>query len=246
MIAQGVTVNGVRVRAGVQDGGLLHTTLMRMGRASPLNFCFRVGALDSRLNQHLRWSVPEIAVGDEVAIEVAEGDELDTPTVDDSLRGMPTTEFLRRIAGAVATGLRGDPRTLFAEFAALSRHFVDQLRRDATARRARHLTGFAVSVNGAAICTAADRASGVVVVSVTSRDRANLGREDLLQVFGIDSGTDRFQRWVERGLNVGDQVAIRVVETATSDPPMSREPHRSALTKVAARIRSKVGPSGRR
>jgi hypothetical protein len=76
-----VSLNGrPLVTAGVGDSGVLNSHVVWTGgtRALPSGECLylQVGGLDSGSGEHVVWSVPEIAVGDEIAIKAIETDQV--------------------------------------------------------------------------------------------------------------------------------------------------------------------------
>jgi hypothetical protein len=79
-----VTVNSKPVcTAGIGAVGVLHVIvswLRRKGERLDGEFDFSVGGLDTASEEHVRWSVPQIGLGDEIMIRVVESDEIDTPS----------------------------------------------------------------------------------------------------------------------------------------------------------------------
>ncbi len=83
MIAFAVSVNGQRVATiGVGDSGVLSAIVRWSGRAGePGDLGLDIGGLDSRTDEHVRWSdPPEINVGDTITVQVVETDAVDAPT----------------------------------------------------------------------------------------------------------------------------------------------------------------------
>jgi hypothetical protein len=77
-----VSVNGRHVcTAGIGPNGVLSTMLTWVGggpRRDPEGaFHFSVGGLDSRTDEHVDWTTPELAVGDEVTVRVVEVEQID-------------------------------------------------------------------------------------------------------------------------------------------------------------------------
>jgi hypothetical protein len=77
-----VSVNGRHVcTAGIGPDGVLSTMLTWVGggpnRDPEGHLHLRVGGLDSRTDEHVDWTTPELAVGDEVTVRVVEVEEVD-------------------------------------------------------------------------------------------------------------------------------------------------------------------------
>lgn len=77
-----VFVNGQRIcTAGIGPNGVLSAILDWVGggtrRTADGHFGFHVGGLDSRTDEHVDWSVPEVGVGDEVTIRILETEDID-------------------------------------------------------------------------------------------------------------------------------------------------------------------------
>jgi hypothetical protein len=77
-----VFVNGRRVcMAGVGPDGVLSAILDWVGggprHPAEGSFDLHVGGLDSRTDEHVDWSVPEVGVGDEVTIRIVETEDID-------------------------------------------------------------------------------------------------------------------------------------------------------------------------
>lgn len=77
MKAFAVFVNGKRVcTAGIGPNGVLSTIITWAGGGSRRTaagfFSLHVGGLDSRTDEHVRWQVPEVKVGDEVTVKILE------------------------------------------------------------------------------------------------------------------------------------------------------------------------------
>jgi hypothetical protein len=94
------------VTAGVGHDGVLTTNIVWVGGAPPRpaegRLHLQVGGLDSRTGEHLRWSVPEIRVGDEITIKIIETDQV---TPEDS-RARPDEALLRRTRQEVEERMR--------------------------------------------------------------------------------------------------------------------------------------------
>ena len=90
MIAFVISVNGKRCcTIGIEGEGVLtsHVTGVIMAGISnvegaPLNngLDFHAGGLDSTTQDHLRWNVPEVQIGDRIEIEIVETDKVDPPS----------------------------------------------------------------------------------------------------------------------------------------------------------------------
>jgi hypothetical protein len=90
---------------------------------------------------------------------------------------------------------------------------------------------FHVYLNGKKVSTAGVGELGVLGAHVSwvrrtgnlSRKPGRVEEELTLHVGGLVTPTDEHVRWLDRKLKVGDEVSIRVVESAPIDPPSSRE-----------------------
>jgi hypothetical protein len=80
-----VNVNGKPLcTAGIGALGVLHVIVdwvRRKGERRDGEFDFSIGGLDTASEEQVRWSVPQIGVGDEITIRVVESDEIDTPSL---------------------------------------------------------------------------------------------------------------------------------------------------------------------
>jgi hypothetical protein len=65
--------------AGIGANGVLSAIVDWVGRGDLGEFHMHVGGLDSASDEHVRWQVPEIAVGDEITIRLVEADTIDQP-----------------------------------------------------------------------------------------------------------------------------------------------------------------------
>jgi hypothetical protein len=75
-----VLVNGERLcTAGIGGNGVLTTIVSWVGRGRRGHFHMHVGGLDSRTDQHIRWEVPAVRVGDEITVRVVEAGAVDPP-----------------------------------------------------------------------------------------------------------------------------------------------------------------------
>jgi hypothetical protein len=75
-----VSLNGQPfLTAGVGDDGVVAASVTWVGGSPPrstegqLKLC--VGGIDGRSREHIQWSVPEIAVGDEITIRIIESNQ---------------------------------------------------------------------------------------------------------------------------------------------------------------------------
>ena len=95
------------------------------------------------------------------------------------------------------------------------------------------MTAFQLHLNGKKVCTAGIGDPGVLSANVTwvrreienprTNNAASVDEELTLQVGGLVSETDEHVRWIQRRLKVGDEVCIRIVQTARIDRPRSRQ-----------------------
>ena len=76
-----VSVNGDRAcTIGVGDNGVLSAHVTWVGKPGVKDDLFlHAGGLDSSTDEHFRWPVPSLRVGDRVSIEVVEAAEVDPP-----------------------------------------------------------------------------------------------------------------------------------------------------------------------
>jgi hypothetical protein len=79
-----VSVNKQRVAlAGIGDNGSMSAVVQWIGGTGLEGVALRnqlrliLGGLDTATREHVRWDVPEIAVGDEIVIKVVESDSID-------------------------------------------------------------------------------------------------------------------------------------------------------------------------
>ena len=80
-----VRVNGKRVcTAGIGPNGVLTTSMFWVGggkrRGPEGQFGFHVGGLDSRTDEHVNYDVPDLKVGDTVAVKIVETNRIDPET----------------------------------------------------------------------------------------------------------------------------------------------------------------------
>ena len=76
-----ISLNGQPfVTAGVGDDRVLVTGISWVGGSPPRpaegRLHFHVGGIDGRTGEHVRWSVPEIGVGDEITIKIIETNQV--------------------------------------------------------------------------------------------------------------------------------------------------------------------------
>jgi hypothetical protein len=82
---------------------------------------------------------------------------------------------------------------------------------------------FAVYLNGKRLCLAGIGNDGVLTAIVNWV--VGRGRRDMwLSVGGLISTTDEHVRWSNAKLHVGDQIKIKIRETASADDPKTRYP----------------------
>jgi hypothetical protein len=77
-----VFLNGEQIRtAGIGPHGVLSAIVNWVGggldRADEGHFHMHLGGLDCRTDEHVRWPVPELKVGDEISILIVETNEVD-------------------------------------------------------------------------------------------------------------------------------------------------------------------------
>jgi hypothetical protein len=77
-----VRLNGKRVcKAGIGPHGVLNAIVNWVGGGSPHTLkgelFLHVGGLDSRTDEHLRYAVPKLKVGDTVTVKIIEADRVD-------------------------------------------------------------------------------------------------------------------------------------------------------------------------
>jgi len=85
----------------------------------------------------------------------------------------------------------------------------------------RHMRAFDVRLNAKALCVAGIDGDGVVTTIITSV--AGRGGQSLsLTVGGLVSGVNEHVMWRARGLKVGDEVTLKVVEVDSADRPRTR------------------------
>jgi hypothetical protein len=87
------------------------------------------------------------------------------------------------------------------------------------------MRGMEVRLNGHKLCTAGIGSDAVLntIVDIVGRKR---GYEMTLRVGGLEN--DEFVIWSQRGLRVGDEINIRIVETESIDSPQRGKPNRPA------------------
>jgi hypothetical protein len=75
-----VSVNGEQLcTAGIANDGVLSSHVTWSGREGTGGFHMHVGGLELATNQHLRWPVKEIGVGDEIVTRIIETEAVDDP-----------------------------------------------------------------------------------------------------------------------------------------------------------------------
>ena len=84
------------------------------------------------------------------------------------------------------------------------------------------MRAFEVHLNGKRICVAGFDGYGVLNTMVDHVTAAN-GRDDIrLRVGGLMKATEEHVTWTNLRLKVGDEVALKVVETSSVDAPEHR------------------------
>jgi len=99
------------------------------------------------------------------------------------------------------------------------------------------MVAFEVYINGKKKCTAGIAGPAVLTAAVTwvLRNPAarHLRRKEMnLGVGGMVSRSDEFRDWVQRDLRVGDEVTIRIIESATVDKPKKRRRLRATPAQI--------------
>ncbi len=77
-----IHLNGKRLwTVGIGPSGVLTTDVTWVGgipkRTDEGDLIFHVGGLDSRTDEHVKWNVPELKVGDKVTVKIVETDKVD-------------------------------------------------------------------------------------------------------------------------------------------------------------------------
>jgi hypothetical protein len=107
------------------------------------------------------------------------------------------------------------------------------------------MLAFEVYINGKKRCTAGVRGPGVLTATVCwvlrepksglrKRKELNLG------VGGLVSRSDEFLEWLQRDLQPGDEVTIRVLEAAKVDKPKTRRRQRATPAQIKLRKQANV------
>jgi hypothetical protein len=65
--------------AGIGTDGVLSAIVNWVSRGNEGEFHMHVGGLDTSTDEHVRWRVPEIGIGDEITIRIVEADTVDQP-----------------------------------------------------------------------------------------------------------------------------------------------------------------------
>ena len=81
-----------------------------------------------------------------------------------------------------------------------------------------------VYVNGEKVCTASVGAEGILRADVSWLGRSPDPGDFDASVTGLDSAAAEFLTWRLPRIGIGDEVAIRPVETDLVDPPAGRHP----------------------
>jgi hypothetical protein len=102
------------------------------------------------------------------------------------------------------------------------------------------MIAFEVYINGKRECTAGIAGPAVLTAAVcwVLRHPAARGlrRKELsLGVGGLASRSDEFRDWSQRGLRVGDEVIVRIIETARVDKPKKRRRMRATPAQIRRR-----------
>ncbi len=75
-----VFVNGERICVAGIEYGVVGTHVGWTGSDKYGKFSLRVGGLDGRTVERVRWLVPNVGVGDEITIRIVEVDKADPPS----------------------------------------------------------------------------------------------------------------------------------------------------------------------
>ncbi len=107
------------------------------------------------------------------------------------------------------------------------------------------MLAFEVHINGKKRCTAGVRGPGVLTAALAwvLRERANRSgkRKELnLGVSGLVSRSDEFLEWLQRDLQSGDEVTIRIVEAAKVDKPKKRRRQGATPAQIQGRKQALV------
>jgi hypothetical protein len=86
------------------------------------------------------------------------------------------------------------------------------------------MTAFEIYLNGKKLCVAGTGDDGVLSAIVDCVSRSREYRLELA-VGGLVSAKQNHLRWENRVLQVGDEVIVRIVETAKVDPPQNIDHH---------------------
>jgi hypothetical protein len=65
--------------AGIGTDGVLSAMVNWVSREGKSDFHMDVGGLDSATDEHVRWDLPDIDIGDEITIRLVETDAIDQP-----------------------------------------------------------------------------------------------------------------------------------------------------------------------
>ena len=85
------------------------------------------------------------------------------------------------------------------------------------------MTALEVSRNGKRLCVAGVGDSGVVDAHLMWNGRPRKAAHPHRRVGGLDASANQFLHWLDRTLQVGDVITIRVVEVGESDPPKTTQ-----------------------
>jgi hypothetical protein len=197
-----VFVNGEQVcTAGIGPDGVLTTLLDWVGGSKDEGlFSFLVGGLDSRTDEHIRWQVPKVTVGDEVSIFIIDSNEIDPELKRSKNSRSGATSFL---AGSSIVEVPIRRKERLSGFGGL-------------------MKAFHVCFNGEQVCTAGIGPDGVLCAAVNWRGRANEEGQFCFQVGGLDSRTNEHANWEVPQPKVGDEFSILIVETDAVDPEQER------------------------
>jgi hypothetical protein len=76
------------------------------------------------------------------------------------------------------------------------------------------MRAYEVILNGKRLCVA-----GIAGECVLTAILSQVGKEEYFDVGGLVSATQEYPTWVQRRLKVGDEVRVRVLESASADRP---------------------------
>src|SRR5689334_4337211 len=99
------------------------------------------------------------------------------------------------------------------------------------------MIAFEIYINGKKKCTAGIAGPAVLTAAVSWVFRKpavrGLRKKELnLGVGGLASRSDEFRDWLQRELRVGDELTVRIIETARVDKPKKRRRMRATPARI--------------